>query len=66
MYKGKFADQTIDTTKLSADDKDEYKMWLKVKKKIEGDGNEEGVDLVHAEKSIDLAPRKATAQCVQS
>src|SRR6478735_645441 len=32
MYKGKYADKNIDTTKLSADEKDEYKMWLKSKK----------------------------------
>lgn len=46
MYKSKYDNKTIDTTKMSADDKDQYKMWLKAKKKIEGDGSEEGVDLV--------------------
>jgi subtilisin family serine protease len=52
MYKTKFADRTVDTTKLSADEKDEYKMWLKAKKKIEGDGNEEGVDLVMLKRAL--------------
>lgn len=52
MYKGKYADKNIDTTKLSADEKDEYKMWLKSKKKIEGEGNEETVDLVMLKRAL--------------
>lgn len=52
MYKTKFAERTVDTTKLSADEKDEYKMWLKAKKKIEGDGTEEGVDLVMLKRAL--------------
>lgn len=52
MYKTKFADKNIDTTKLSADDKDEYRMWVKSKKKIEGDGNEETVDLVMLKRAL--------------
>ncbi|HUP11552.1 MAG TPA: S8 family serine peptidase, partial [Niastella sp.] len=52
MYKGKFADKNIDTSKLLADDKDEYKMWLKSKKKIEGEGTEEGVDLVMLKRAL--------------
>lgn len=52
MYKTKFAERTVDTTKLSADEKDEYKMWLKSKKKIEGDGTEEGVDLVMLKRAL--------------
>jgi subtilisin family serine protease len=52
MYKTKFADKNIDTTKLSADDKDEYRMWVRSKKKIEGEGNDEGVDLVMLKRAL--------------
>ncbi|HEY1202025.1 MAG TPA: S8 family peptidase, partial [Niastella sp.] len=52
MYKAKFADKNIDTTKMSADEKDDYKMWLKSKKKIEGEGAEEGVDLVMLKRAL--------------
>jgi subtilisin family serine protease len=52
MYKGKFTGKNIDTAQLSADEKDEYKMWLKSKKKIEGEGNEEGVDLVMLKRAL--------------
>ncbi len=57
MYKSKFADKTIDTATLSAEDKDQYKMWLKSKTKIEGEGNEEGVDLGMLKKALTSAQR---------
>jgi subtilisin family serine protease len=52
MYKGKFADKNLDTTKLSAEEKDQYRMWVRSKKKIEGDGNDEGVDLVMLKRAL--------------
>ena len=61
MYKTKFAERNIDTTKLSADDKDEYRMWLKSKKKIEGEGNEEGVDLVMLKRALISAQKSASS-----
>jgi subtilisin family serine protease len=44
--KTKYNNKSIDTTKLSADEKDEYQMWLKAKANIEGSDEDEGVDLV--------------------
>ena len=41
--KGKYADKTLDTTKMAKDSIDEYKTWLKVKAKVEGDGDGGGV-----------------------
>lgn len=44
--KTKYNNKSIDTTKLSADEKAEYQMWLKAKANIEGSDEDEGVDLV--------------------
>ena len=57
MYKSKYDGKTIDTTKMSFDDKEQYKMWLKAKKKIEGDGSEEGVDLVMYRRALTTAQK---------
>src|SRR5581483_3382334 len=46
MWKDKFDGKTIDSTTLSAEDLDQYRMWIKAKRKIEGDGGDEAVDLV--------------------
>lgn len=61
MYKDKFAGKTIDTTKLSAEEKEEYKMWVRSKKKIEGDGNDEGVDLVMLKRALMSAQKSDSA-----
>ena len=57
MYKSKFGDQQIDTTKLSAEEKDQYKMWLKSKVKVEGDSNDEPVDLGRLRKYFTTAQK---------
>jgi len=57
MFKSKFADQKVDTTKMSAEDKDQYKMWLKAKSKIEGDGGEEQIDVVRLRKYLTTAQK---------
>ncbi|MDX1935488.1 MAG: S8 family peptidase [Flavihumibacter sp.] len=44
--KTKYNNKSIDTTKLSADEKAEYQMWLKAKANIEGSDEDEGVDMV--------------------
>jgi subtilisin family serine protease len=44
--KSKYNNKSVDTSKLTADDKAEYQMWLKAKANIEGSGEEEGVDMV--------------------
>ncbi|WP_207513098.1 S8 family peptidase [Longitalea luteola] len=57
MYKEKFAGKSIDTATLSAEEKDEYKMWLKSKKKIEGEGADEGVDLGMLKRALSSAQK---------
>ncbi|WP_205511108.1 S8 family peptidase [Longitalea arenae] len=57
MYKAKYGDKNLDTTKLSAEEKDEYRMWLKSKKKIEGEGADEGVDLVMLQRALTSAQK---------
>jgi cell wall-associated protease len=57
--KTKYAGKTVDTTTLSAEEKDEYKTWLKAKRKVEGDGGaEEGqVDLVMLKRALTSAQK---------
>jgi hypothetical protein len=55
--KGKYANKEIDTTTLSPEEKDEYKMWLRARKKVEGGDGETGVDLGM------LLKKNATASC---
>src|SRR5712675_1479696 len=58
-YKDKFDNKEIDSTSLSAEDKEQYKMWLKSKKKIMGDG------LV--DNDVDLALlKRVVAACFKS
>ena len=45
-FKDKFEVTGLDTARLSADDKDNYRMWVKARRTIMGDGTESGVDLV--------------------
>jgi subtilisin family serine protease len=52
MYKEKFDGKTIDENQLSSDELDQYRMWLKAKKKIEGEGSDEGVDLVMLKRAL--------------
>ncbi len=44
-YKNQFDNKKILMDTMSAESRDQYKMWVKSKKKIMGDGNDEGVDL---------------------
>jgi len=46
QYKDKFEDKNVDSSALSPEDAEIYQMWLKAKKKIMGDGADNGVDLV--------------------
>jgi Subtilisin-like serine proteases len=57
--KVKYAGKTIDTTTLSPEEKDEYKTWLKAKKKVEGDGgSDEGqIDLVMLKRALNMAQK---------
>jgi Subtilisin-like serine proteases len=57
--KVKYANKEIDTTTLSPEEKDEYKTWLKAKKKVEGDGESEDgqVDLVMLKRALNMAQK---------
>ncbi|MBS1599793.1 MAG: S8 family peptidase [Bacteroidetes bacterium] len=58
-YKEKFEGKDVDLSKLSAEEKDEYDMWVKSKKKIMGDGN--------ADNEVDLALlKRVVAACFKS
>src|SRR5687768_13020816 len=43
--KVKYADKQIDPSTLEGEELEEYQTWLKAKKKVEGDGNDGGIDL---------------------
>jgi len=51
-FKEKFEAQGLDTAALSADDKDNYRMWVKARRTVMGDGTESGVDLVILHKAL--------------
>ncbi|RYG02887.1 MAG: peptidase S8 [Chitinophagaceae bacterium] len=44
--KQKFGDKEVDTASLKGDERDEYKLWLKARSRMEGDAQEEVVDVV--------------------
>src|ERR1700753_1918584 len=51
-FKEKFDVAGLDTATLSPDDKDNYRMWVKAKHTIMGDGAESAVDLVMLHKAL--------------
>ena len=51
-FKEKFEAPGLDTATLSADDKESYRMWVKARHTIMGDGVESGVDLVILHKAL--------------
>jgi subtilisin family serine protease len=51
-FKEKFEAQGLDTAALSPDDKENYRMWLKARRSVMGDGTESGVDLVILHKAL--------------
>src|SRR5688572_22825324 len=56
--KVKYAGKEIDTTKMSIDSLDEYKMWLRSQKKMEGEGQEtSGLDLVMLKRALTSAQK---------
>ena len=56
--KWKYADKTIDTTMMAKDSIDEYKTWLKVKAKVEGDDGGVVIDLFLLKKAL-ISTRKS-------
>jgi subtilisin family serine protease len=56
--KDKYAGKVVDTAALSAEELDEYKTWLRAKKKVEGDGAESmGLDLGMLKKALNSAKK---------
>lgn len=51
-YKDKFDVPNLDTASLSPDDKDNYRMWVKARKTIMGDGSDGGLDLVQLHRAL--------------
>ncbi|HEY4148116.1 MAG TPA: S8 family peptidase [Chitinophagaceae bacterium] len=52
-YKTQFSG-TVDTARLSPEDKEQYAMWMKAKEKVEGDANGDGgVDIVIMKKALE-------------
>lgn len=55
--KGKYANKQIDTTTLSPEEKEEYAMWQRARKKVEGSGSEESVDLGMLQRALATAKK---------
>ncbi len=55
--KQKYANINIDTTQLSAEEKEEYKTWLKARKKIEGADEGDHIDLVMLKRALAAAKK---------
>lgn len=53
----KYAEKNIDPSTLKDDELEEYKTWLRAKKKIEGDGSEGGVDLLILKRALTSAQK---------
>ena len=53
----KYANTNVDTATLSADQKEEYKTWLKARKKVEGSDDNEQVDLVMLKRALFAAKK---------
>ncbi len=53
QLKKTYGDKAVDTTAFTPDQKDQYKMWLKVKSAIEGDATGNGVDLLLMQQTLE-------------
>ncbi|HEV9036632.1 MAG TPA: S8 family peptidase [Puia sp.] len=51
-FKEKFDSTGLDTAALSPDDKDNYRMWVKARKTIMGDGSDNGIDLTQLHRAL--------------
>jgi cell wall-associated protease len=57
-YKSKYEGKKIEATTLSEEEKEEYEMWLKSKKKIEGDADGlESLDLLMARRALNASKK---------
>lgn len=57
-FKDKFEKAGLDSSKFSIEDMDNYRMWVKARRTVMGDGTESGVDLVIL--------HRALAACIKS
>ena len=48
----KYAGKEIDTASFTEEQAEEYKTWLKAKRKVEGDGTEGGIDLMILQRAL--------------
>jgi cell wall-associated protease len=55
--KEKYASSNIDTAALQGDSLEEYKTWLKAKRKVEGDGSGNGLDIGMLRKALNSAEK---------
>jgi subtilisin family serine protease len=55
--KVKYAGKTIDPSTLKGEELEEYQTWLKAKKKVEGDGADEGVNILMLKKALGSAKK---------
>jgi cell wall-associated protease len=55
--KTKFGNTKVDTAQLSAEEKEEYRTWLKSRKKVEGSDTDEQVDLVMLKRALNAAKK---------
>jgi cell wall-associated protease len=55
--KAKYTDKQIDTASLAGEQLEEYRTWLRAKKKIEGDENEGGLDLMLLKRALQGAQK---------
>lgn len=56
-FKEKFDSAGLDTAALSPEDKDNYRMWVKARKTIMGDGSDNGLDLVQLHRALTACMR---------
>ncbi|HXB94493.1 MAG TPA: S8 family peptidase [Puia sp.] len=56
-FKEKFDVPSLDTAALSNEDKDNYRMWVKARKTIMGDGSDNGLDLVQLHRALTACMR---------
>ena len=52
-YKKLYSGKDVDINTLAEDEKEQYKMWVKAKNQIEGDGAEGGVDILIMQKALE-------------
>ncbi|MEO5996519.1 MAG: S8 family peptidase [Chitinophagaceae bacterium] len=52
-----FSNKIIDSTSMSADEKEQYQEWLKVKSKIEGDATDGGMDMMIMQRMLETLVR---------